>query len=295
MKLRQLWGIVELKTKVVSVSTLATATLFALRERGRLDLLGLALIVPAVLLVDMGTTAFNSFFDYWRGEDRGGRLREPDKVLVTEGVPALAALFVALGCFLAAACLGLALAFHAGAWLLWAGAICLAAGYSYNGGPLRISRSPLGELVAGAFLGTFLFLIVYRVQAGGWGTRPLLASIPGALFIASILAVNNACDIEGDTAAGRKTLAILLGARRASALPFALGAAAFALGIGLAFAGPLPRASALCLGGSAIAAMPFYARMIRRGFSHETKGPSMRAILGAFGVWSLGYVLGLLL
>lgn len=79
MRFRQVLGIVELRTKVVSLSTLACATLFALRENGRIDVFGLALTFPAVLLVDMGTTAFNSFFDYWRGEDGAGGSGSPTR------------------------------------------------------------------------------------------------------------------------------------------------------------------------------------------------------------------------
>jgi 1,4-dihydroxy-2-naphthoate polyprenyltransferase len=291
---RQLLGVVELRTKIVSLSTLACATLYAWRETGRADLPTLALTLPAVLLVDMGTTAFNSFFDHWRGVDRSPRLREADKVLVTEGVPALAALLVAAACYFAAAALGIALAFREGAWAIGAGALCLAAGFLYNGGPRPISRSPFGELVAGAFLGTALFVIAYRLQAGSWGPRPTLASLPCALFIASILAVNNACDIEGDREAGRRTLAIVLGPAAAAFIPPALGVCAFAATLVLAAAGILPSASAAAAALAAAASVPLYAGMLRAGFSHGTKSASMRRILGAFSLWSLGFVAGIL-
>jgi len=294
VRLRQFLGVVEARTKVVSISTLSAGTIFAVRETGRVDLLVLALTLPAVLLVDMGTTAFNSFFDYWRGDDRGGRLREPDKVLVTEGVPALAAFLVASACYIVAVCLGFVLALRTGAWVIGWGAVCLAAGFFYNGGPRPISRTPFGELVAGAFLGTALFLIAYRLQAGSYGAKPLLASIPGASFIASILAVNNACDIEGDFAAGRRTFAIVLGSRRAAALPAVLGAASYAATMGLAFSGMVPIRAAVTGAASALASLPIYARMRKRGFSHETKGASMKAILGAFSLWSVGFIAGII-
>ena len=179
MTLGQFLGIVEMRTKVISMSTLAGATLYALRETKRLDPIVLALTLTSVILVDMGTTAFNSFFDYWRGDDRDMRLREPDKVLATEGVPALAAFIVAVACYFAAACLGIVLAFRSGAWVISAGILCLAVGFLYNAGPRPISRTPLGEFVSGAFLGTALFLIAFRVQAGGWGTGALLRIRPG--------------------------------------------------------------------------------------------------------------------
>ncbi len=293
MTIRQFLAVVELRTKVVSLSTLAGATIYALRETGKLDPLVLALTLPAVLLVDMGTTAFNTFFDYWRGVDRGPRLQEADKVLVTEGVPALAALFVAAGCYFLAACFGFALALRLGAWVAGWGTLCLAAGFLYNGGPRPISRTPLGEIFAGAFLGTVLFLIAFRLQSGSWGPRPLLASLPGALFIASILAVNNACDVEEDGASGRRTLAIAMGAKRAALLPVALGSAAYASMICLSLAHFLPLPSAAAGAVAALVSIPLYTRMGRRGYSHGTKSSSMKAILGAFAIWTLGFVVGL--
>lgn len=295
MTLKQILAVVEIRTKLVSISTFATATIYALRETGKLDPLVLGLALPAVLFVDMGTTAFNSFFDYWRGVDRGPRLQEADKVLVTEGVPALAAFFVAAACFFVAAILGLVLALRLGAWVIVWGALCMAAGFLYNGGPRPISRTPLGELVAGGFLGTGLFLIAFRLQTGSWGARPLLASIPGALFIASILAVNNACDVVEDGASGRRTLAILLGPKSAASLPIILGVAAYLTTIGSGIAHLIPLAAAATGAAAALASIPLYARMIRRGFTHGAKSRSMRAILGAFTIWSVGFIVGLVL
>jgi 1,4-dihydroxy-2-naphthoate polyprenyltransferase len=295
VNIRQFLGVVEIRTKVVSVSTLVTATLYALCEHGSLDAWTLALTAPAVLLVDMGTTAFNTFYDYWRGVDDRARTVEPDKVLVTEGVPPLAALLVALACYFLAACLGIVLAFKVGAWVVAAGAACLAVGFLYNGGPKPISTTPFGELAAGGTLGTALFLIAYRLQAGELGARPLLASLPGTLFIASILTVNNTCDIEGDGLAGRRTLSILLGARPGGALAAALGAAAFGGTIALALAGFLPIACAPTAAAAALATLPLYARMLRRGFSHDTKAPNMKSILLAFEAWSLALAAGLAL
>ena len=135
--LKQILAVVEIRTKLVSISTFATATIYALRETGRLDPLVLGLTFPAVLFVDMGTTAFNSFFDYWRGVDRGPRLQEADKVLVTEGVPALAAFFVAPRRFFVAACLGLVLALRPGAWVIGWGALCIGCGL-----PVQRGASP---------------------------------------------------------------------------------------------------------------------------------------------------------
>jgi 1,4-dihydroxy-2-naphthoate octaprenyltransferase len=295
MTLKQFLGVVEMRTKLVSLSTLAAATLYARLEAGKTPAGILALLLPAVLLADMGTTAFNSFFDYWRGDDTRARISEEDKVIVTEGVPALAVFLIAASCYAAAAALGLALAIVSGVWVIFAGGFCLAVGFLYSGGPLPISRTPLGELFSGLSLGSALFLIAFRLQAGYWGARPLLASLPLSLFIASILAVNNACDLVGDREAGRKTLAILLGKEGGTVLALALGASAFAAEAALAALGLLPPACAPAAALSGLASLPVYRAMLRRGFSRETKSASMRMVLGAFSLFVVGLAAGLIL
>jgi 1,4-dihydroxy-2-naphthoate polyprenyltransferase len=295
MTLKQFLGVVEMRTKLVSLSTLAAATLYARLETGKSAVGILALALPAVLLTDMGTTAFNSFFDYWRGDDTRARITEDDKVIVTEGVPALAAFLIAAACYAAAAALGLALAIASGFWVILAGGLCLAIGFLYSGGPLPISRMPLGELFSGLFLGTALFLIAFRLQAGYWGARSLLASLPLALFISSILAVNNACDLVGDRAAGRRTLAILLGGKGGTVLALALGASAFAAEGALAALSVLPPACAPAAALSGLASLPLYLGMLARGFSRETKSASMRRVLGVFSLFVVGLVAGLVL
>ena len=160
---------------------------------------------------------------------------------------------------------------------------------------LPISRTAFGELVAGAFLGSALFLITYRLQAGTWGARAFLASIPGFFFIASILAVNNGCDAREDRAAGRRTLAITLGAKTAALLLPSLGFIAFASTILLAVAGILPRFCGLFGAAAGLASILIYKKMLSRGLSHVSKSASMRGILGAFSLWSPSFIGGNLL
>ena len=100
--------------------------------------------------------------------------------------------------------------------------------------------------------------------------------------------------MAGDAEAGRRTLALVLGPRGASVLPFALGACAYALDFLLIGYRILPRAELFCAVASLLASAPFYASMARGRFSHDTKGASMRAVLACFGLFSLGFVAGLL-
>lgn len=284
--------IVEIRTKIVSVSTFLLALGSALWLFGTVPWHLIGLLFVAVLAVDMGTTAFNTFFDYERGVDAPETNREADKVLVHRRTPPGYALLTGLGLFAFAAVLGLFLVLWTGWPLLILGAASLWVAFFYSGGKKPISATPWGELFAGFFLGTVLWAIVVFVAgypehwtADLWWRVPLL-SLPSFLFIASILTVNNCCDRDGDALAGRRTLALLWGPR-ANALVLLLPLLAYAaLGV-LGATGFLPWTFlVVALAGPALT-IPFWRAMFHRGFSHATKGPNMGAVSQTFLIYTL--------
>ena len=111
----------------------------------------------------------------------------------------------------------------------------------YNFGPRPISHTPFGELAAGGFLGAVLFLLSFYLQAGRLTAEAVMRSLPLLLLVASILTVNNTCDIQGDRAAGRRTLSIVVGPRWGEALVYACGGLAYALTALMVARGVLPR------------------------------------------------------
>lgn len=285
MRLSDFLSIVEMRTKLVSVSTFGLAALPVLFDRGSLPPARTAVLFAAVLAVDMGTTAFNSYFDFLAGVDEGGRNQEADKVLLHGGVSPASALLCALGLFAVAALLGLGLSLVVGWPLLLLGAASFLVAFLYSGGPRPISSTPSGELFAGGFLGTVLSLVV-ALTLGGDLPAAALRSLPGALAIAGILSVNNFCDREGDRAAGRRTLAVLLGGR-GEFLNLAFPLASYAAMAALVVAGPLPRTFLWASPLGAALSCPIWVGMYRRGFSHQTKGANMGAISRSFLVFTL--------
>ncbi len=278
LNLRQFLAVVEIRTKIVSVSSFTLGTLMA-AARGPVDPPILLVMAAAVLSVDMATTAVNNFYDYLRQVDNAGFAREREKVLLYEGVAPGAALIVALLLYLLAAVLGVILAFLVGFELLLAGALCVGVGFLYTGGPRPISTTPLGELFAGGFLGSGLFLISFYAQTHNLSAEAFLASLPSLFLVASILTVNNTCDIEGDSAAGRRTLSILIGRRAARCLIYGLGVAAWIPAVLYVAEAGFER---LLFAAAAFPAAWCYATMHRRGFRHETKQQSMASISVVF-------------
>ena len=284
--------IVEIRTKIVSVSTFVLALLSALWTFGTIPWHLAALLFVAVLSVDMGTTAFNTFFDYEKGVDSATTNRESDKVLVHQNVAPGYALITALGLFAFAAVLGLFLVLWTGWPLLVLGAASLAVAFLYSGGPKPISSTPWGEFFAGFFLGTILWVVVFFVLAGSdrWVAdhwwKAALFSLPSFLFIASILTVNNCCDREGDKAAGRKTLAIMWGTP-ANVLVLVQPLLAYLSLFVLAVTGFLPWTFLIAVVLGPALTIPSWRRMFQRGFSHATKGPNMGAVSQSFLVYTL--------
>ncbi len=287
-------AVVEIRTKLVSVSTLLLASLYTVWRRGFPDPLLFACMWIATVAVDMGTTAFNNYFDYWRGTDRASDSSETDKVLVHSGVKPGFALAAAFWCFSAAAVFGLVIAFSGNLWVLPAGAACMSVGFLYTGGPFPISRTPFGEFFSGGCLGLSLFLIA----CGVWSVHPdaavVYASLPSTLWIASILTVNNTCDIKGDTEAGRSTLSILVGVRGGETAVVLLGFLGQAAAVTAGLSGYLPSLTAWT-GAFGIIPIAFVWRsMHRAGFSHGTKRANMMRILLCFVLFTLSTASGFL-
>ncbi|MCX7024488.1 MAG: prenyltransferase [Spirochaetes bacterium] len=303
MTFSQFTAIVELRTKVVSLSTLCLATLLAVRHTGRFDPFLFALTLIASLCVDMGATGFNSYFDWLRGTDRTGHNRERDKILVHELADPGQALLASFGLYALAGALGIVIAIFAGGWLVPVGFVCMLVGFAYTGGPFPISRTPLGEVFAGGFLGEVLFLVAYFIQAGNLTRDAALAGLASSLFIAGILSANNLCDAIGDEASGRSTLAVLLSRRDpdggildagpiAVAILIAETSLAWATALALAAAGILPGFVLITAIPALILSAPILYRMLSRGFSHETKGATMRSVSRLFILFSAAVAAG---
>lgn len=293
MTFRQFSGIVELRTKIVSASTYSIGLLYALAAQGSVDSLKALLLGVAGLLVDMGTTGFNTYFDWYRNVDDPRFNREEEKVLVHEGVSPGSALGISLICFGLAGAVGLALTWMVGLPLLVLGLCSMLVGFFYSAGPKPISSTPLGELFAGGFLGSVYFCICLYVLMGTFSGRFLLVSLPQTLAIAAILSANNACDIEGDSAAGRRTLAVILGKASAPLLIYAEMGFALLLLMIFGLSGILPVYSAWCAMLGGIVVVFILNRMHRIGYSHETKGPIMKKISLAFMVQSAAQIAAL--
>ncbi len=269
MSLRAFLDLVELRTKTASLVPFLLGTFWA-SWKG-VDILPLRLILFFVSMIsfDMLTTALNNYADRRRDGERGrgGRDVNPHNAIVAHNLPEnkVRALLVLL--FLVATLSGLLLAAESGPVVLVLGAACFGAGILYSAGPLPLSRTPLGEVVSGFFMGFVLPLIAATIHAGSgyffaasvsgrqfevaidWPNFLGLfaASIPAMAGIAGIMLANNICDIDGDRADGRCTFPVSVG-RKTSLTVFGLLQLAAVLSIPFSVAaGALPALALVAL------------------------------------------------
>lgn len=168
---------------------------------------GLALVVSLALQV--GVNFANDYSDGIRGTDadRMGPMR-----LVGSGaVSATAVRNAAFLSFAVAATSGLVLAAIVSWWLLVVGAVSIAAGWLYTGGPRPYGYMGLGEVFVFVFFGLVATMGTEFVVSDALSVNGALAAGVVGLLAVALLVINNLRDIPGDRASGKMTLAVRLG------------------------------------------------------------------------------------
>jgi len=198
------------RTLPAAIAPVAVATALAGAEASPLTAL-LALFVA--LALQIGVNYANDYSDGIRGtdNDRVGPVR-----LTASGIASpqsvKRAAFIAFGL---SAIAGLALAAMTSWWLIAVGAAAILAAWGYTGGKNPYGYLGLGELFVFIFFGLVATVGTYFVQVEEITLDSILISIPMGTFSCALLAINNIRDRALDAPAGKKTLAVRLGDRRA--------------------------------------------------------------------------------
>jgi 1,4-dihydroxy-2-naphthoate octaprenyltransferase len=228
------------------------------------------------LALQVGTNYANDYSDGVRGTDDPGRRVGPVRLVGWGIQPPGAVKRAALLSFGVAVVAGLALAAVVGPELLLVGAASLAAGWFYTGGSHPYGYYGYGELFVFTFFGVVATAGSAYVQTDELAALPLVASVPVGLWATALLVVNNLRDIPGDTASGKKTLAVRIGDARTRWLY--VGMLVVAFGAIPIVAGGFGRpAAALALVGIVLAREPVL--QVLEGAA----GPALIPVLGATG------------
>ncbi len=281
------------RTLPAAIAPVFVGTAAAVEWVGRLPRVGafFAALIGSIF-IQVGTNLANDYSDAKRGADTADRLgpvRVTSAGLVTPQ-RVLRATWVAFA--IAVAC-GIYLAAVAGVVILLVGAVSIAAGVLYTGGPRPYGYAGLGEVFVFLFFGLVAVNGSYYVQIEQLDALPLGLSISVGFLATAILVVNNVRDLETDRRAGKMTLAVRMGRRNAVALYQLLVLGAFVV---LPVALVAGESSLLPLVG--LAALPLAVGPMR-AMSSRTDGPALNGALAATGallaVFSLLVTAGLLI
>ncbi len=232
------------------------------------------------LALQIATNFANDYSDGVRGTDDPGARVGPVRLVgwgIKEPGAVKRAAFV---CFAVAGLAGLALAAAVGWELIAVGVVSMAAGWFYTGGPRPYGYLGLGEVFVFVFFGVVATVGSAYVQLDRITGLSVLASVPVGLLATALLVTNNLRDIPGDEVAGKRTLAVRLGAERTRLMYAGMLVVAFGCAVVISVVRPWAIVSLLAF---ALAVEPV--RAVRAG----AEGPALIAVLVSTGKVQLAF------
>jgi 1,4-dihydroxy-2-naphthoate octaprenyltransferase len=213
------------RTLVISVTPVLVGTAAASIDGPTIWWRAVAALVVAVAL-QVGVNNANDYSDGVRGTDR--ERRGPLRITASGLAPPAAVKRAAALAFAVAAVVGLIVSLAVSPWLLLLGVAAIAAAVLYTGGPRPYGYEGLGEIAVLVFFGFVAtagsaFVQLHDVNAAAWW-----GSLAMGLPACAILLANNVRDVATDVEAGKRTLAVRIGAPAARRLFVGCIAGAFA-------------------------------------------------------------------
>jgi 1,4-dihydroxy-2-naphthoate octaprenyltransferase len=276
------WSAVRPVTLVASVAPVIAGTAVAIDEGGVQWWAGLGALVVAVAM-QLGVNFANDYSDHMRGADkqRVGPVRasssgvvKPEHVRVAAGAA-----------FGVAALGGLVLSFAIDWRLIFVGAASILAGWLYTGGPRPYGYLGLGEVFVFVFFGLVATVGTVYVEISQITPLAVLVGAGMGFLASAILVLNNLRDIETDAAAGKRTLATLIGRKWTRILLLALVVAAFVVPVA-AWAFQVADETVLAV----LLAIPIASVPVYRAFT-STTAPMLVTALKRMAMTELAYAL----
>ncbi|MEZ5322204.1 MAG: 1,4-dihydroxy-2-naphthoate polyprenyltransferase [Microthrixaceae bacterium] len=170
-----------------------------------------ALAMVVALALQVGTNYANDLSDGRRGTDDPTKRVGPPRLVGNGLASADAVRWAMVSAFGTAVAAGFTLVLLVGWELVPVGVAAVAAGYLYTGGPRPYGYAGFGEAFVFVFFGVVATVGSTYVQTRAASALSLGASIGVGALATAMLVVNNLRDIPGDTASGKRTLAVRIG------------------------------------------------------------------------------------
>lgn len=304
MSLKSFFKYVEIQTKVASIFPFTLGILFSIYRYQMVHWDHVAWMFLSLLAVDMVTTALNNYMDHKRAIKREGYGYDVHNVLGSGKLTEKQGQYIIFVLALVAALSGIVLAFKTDILVLLIGMGSFATAVLYSWGPLPISRTPLGEITSGLFMGFVIFFLSAYINIFELGLLVLhwhdfyfnftmnvkeivilfVASLPLVAGIANIMLANNICDIEEDIINRRYTLPFYIGKAKALWIFAALYGVAYISWLLMIILKWLPYISSLVL----LTAVPV-SQSVKSFFKSQDKGTTFVLAVKSFVLMSSAY------
>ena len=214
----------------MTFSSVTMGTLMA-AIAGRFDPLLYALALGGMVAFHAATNVLNDFFDVRHGVDREGAPTTKYRLhpAAFGQTPLSTTLGFSIGLYALTLAAGIYLAFVTSTSILLVIGAGIAGSVFYTADPVVLKARALGEATVFIMWGVLIPLGSYLVQTGVPSWSPAAAALPIGIFVALVLLANNIRDIAYDGSVNARTLAVVLGARRAEWVYFALLGTAYLL------------------------------------------------------------------
>ncbi len=224
------------------------------------------------LAIQVAANFTNDLSDARKGADTDERIG-PQRMVATGVISERAMTWATVLAFASASAAGIYLIVEAGWVIAVVGGASIVAAIGYVGGPRPYGYRGLGEVFVFVFFGLVATVCSRYVHDQ---TAPLdswLLAMPIGFLVTAILVANNVRDIDTDAAAGKRTLAVMIGRQRTRSLFAVLVFGAFVAIAVFGFAGWTAPATMF-----AIFLAPFSASLVRTVYA-RTEGPALIRVL----------------
>jgi 1,4-dihydroxy-2-naphthoate octaprenyltransferase len=270
-----------------SILPVLLGTAWGYKVGSQFDAASFIVALMATVCVHAGANVLNDVFDELSGSDSanvdriypytGGSRFIQNGIMSVSDMARWGSALVGVGMVLGAVLIALK-----GVAVLYFGMVGVALATLYSMPPVQLSARGLGEAAVGAAFGMLPVAGAAWLQSDLVDGATLLVSLPIALWVASILLINEVPDIVADACANKRTLAVRFGQRGTRALYFVLQLVAVVAVIVAIAQGLLPWA-ALVLPAVLLMAAGRVAWAIGRDVEHLTQGIELTLAIHAIG------------
>ncbi len=229
--IKTLWMAMRPQSFLISVVSASVGTSLAAMQGG-IDWLAFLLTVLGVILLHGGANVVNDYFDHRYHVDTAevsGSFGNESRILIHGLLTPRQVLTIGIVIYALAIPIGLYLINLRGITILLLGVIGFITGVCYTARPVALKYRALGEIAVFVMFGPLMVSGAYFVQTGAFSSRVVWISVPFGIFVALVLLANNIRDARFDGRAGIRTVAMLLGGRRAARVYQAFILAAYAM------------------------------------------------------------------